>query len=831
MSLLSAVLPHLEQRFQSQRLVFWHDADGEYAAELDALDLAAVTTLRVENNEYAVKNRVLHDEPTGKFLIYRGAPVPPGIGNWLLDLELAYGVFTADPTALVLQGLGLTGTGIDDVVRDHEQFFRASKRVQSLKMLLAPDDDAHRLRAKMCAVILVQHEHSMLELTRTLLIENASCGHDKYAALAEQGLDGFHWAGVTKIYGYEASEPSVDDFVLWMFRQAITGFASDTPGALRNIQLDFASLRNDRRSADALAILARRASESLDYGNSIEDAELSEIVGNDLFEDVERKVISALAHGVVERTMSAREVSETIRARQSSIWVDGYRELYAALGAASDLLGELATARFEITSFDEGLDRYRKTWFRIDQLYRQFHFSARTTEYAGPLEALRVEVEKHYANKFLYELGNTWQQQVDAVDGWRSETVRPQTRFFADHVEPIIRKGHRKAVVIISDALRYEVADELRSRIRQEDKFDATLDAMLGVLPSYTQLGMAALLPHKTLGHSSDGDPVLVDGQRSDGTANRNKVLAPVDGFAIQAEEVLSMARGELRELYGAHQVLYVYHDRIDAVGDKARTERQVFEAANDALRDLIDLIKRLTNANATNIVVTADHGFLYQDTALADAFYLSTKPQGDGLVVTNRRYVLGRGLKDDPAFRKFQPEQLGLSSDLEVQIPKSIHRLKLPGAGSRFVHGGASLQEVVVPVLTVNKKRKSDTRPVNVEVLPETDKITTGQLVVKLFQSEPVSEKVQPRALRAGIYVGETLISNQSELIFDQPSDDKRDRYQSARMLLSQDANEFNNRSVEFRLEEQIPNTTQWRVYQRAQYLLKRSFTSDFDF
>lgn len=831
MSSLGAVLPHLEQRFESQRLVFWHDADGEYASELNALDLAGVTTLRVKNNEYAVKNRVLHDEPTGKFLIYRGTPVPPGIGNWLLDLELAYGVFTADRTALIRQGLGLTGSGIDDVVRDHEKFFRAAKRVQSLKVLLTADDDADRLRAKMCAVLLGQREHSMLELTRALLTENARDDRDKYEALAEQGLHSFHWAGVTKIYGYEASEPSVDDFVLWMFRQAITGFASYTPGALRNIQLDFASLRNDRRSADALAILARRASESLDYGNSIEDAELSEIVGNDLFEDVESKVISALAHGVVERTMSAREVSETIRARQSSIWVDNYRELYAALGAASELLGELTTARFEITSFDEGLDLYRKTWFRIDQLYRQFHFAARTTEYAGPLEALRVEVEKHYANRFLYDLGNAWQQQVDAVDNWRSVTLRPQTRFFADYVEPIIRKGNRKAVVIISDALRYEVADELRSRIRQEDRFDATLEAVLGVLPSYTQLGMAALLPHKTLGHSHDGDPVLVDGQRSDGTGNRNKVLALVDGFAIQAEEVLSMPRAELRELYGAHQVLYVYHDRIDATGDKARTERQVFEAANDALRDLVDLIKRLTNANATNILVTADHGFLYQDTPLADAFYLSTKPQGDDLVVTNRRYVLGRGLKDDPAFRKFEPEQLGLSSDLEVQIPKSIHRLKLPGAGSRFVHGGASLQEVVVPVLTVNKKRKSDTRPVNVEVLPETDKITTGQLVVKLFQSEPVSEKVQPRTLRAGIYVGETLISNQSELIFDQPSDDKRDRYQSARMLLSQDANEFNNRSVELRLEEQIPNTTQWRVYQRAQYLLKRSFTSDFDF
>ena len=831
MSLLSVVLPHLEQKFASERLVFWHDTDGEYAAEIGSLVLDGVTILRVENNEYALKNRVLHDEPHSKFLIYRDGQALSDTGNWLLDLELAYGVFTADRVALVRQDLGLTGSGIDDVVREHEKFFRATKRVQSLKALLATDDDADKLQAKMCAVILGQREHSMLELTRTLLIENSRGERAKYKTLVELGLDTFHWEGAAKIYRYKASEPSIDDFVLWIFRQAINGFASDTPGALRNIQLDFASLRNDRRSADSFATLARRAAESLNYVRTIEEAELPELVDNDLFEDVERKIISTLARAIAERTMSAREVSETIRARQSSIWVEGYRALYAALAAASDLLSEFATARFEIASFDDGLDRYRKHWFRIDQLYRQFHFAARTTGYAGPLETLRKEVEKQYANRYLYELGNAWQHQVDAVSDWRSVALRSQTRFFVDHVEPIIRKGNRKVIVIISDALRYEVADELRSRIRQEDRFDADLDAMLGVLPSYTQLGMAALLPHKTLAHSHDGDPVLVDGQRSDGTANRNKVLTPVDGVAIQAEDVFAMPSSELRELYAAHRVLYVYHDRIDATGDKASTERQVFEAADGALGDLVKLIKRLANANATNILVTADHGFLYQDTALADTFYLSTKPQGDELVVTNRRYVLGRGFKDDSAFRKFEPEQIGLSSDLEVQIPKSIHRIKLSGAGSRFVHGGASLQEVVVPVLRVNKKRKSDTRPVNVEVLPETTKITTGQLVVKLLQTEPVSDKIQPRTLRAGIYIGDTLISNQPELVFDEPSDDKRDRYRSARMLLSQDANEFNNRMVEFRLEEQIPHTTQWRVYQWAQYLLRRSFTSDFDF
>ena len=283
-------------------------------------------------------------------------------------------------------------------------------------------------------------------------------------------------------------------------------------------------------------------------------------------------------------------------------------------------------------SFDEGLDRYRHDWFRIDQLYRQFTYAARTAEFPDPLEVLRAQVEKCYANKFVYDLGNAWQQQVDGSTGGGLPCSVRRHRSITDHVAPIIRDGRRKAVVIISDALRYEVADELGSRIRQEDRFDATLDAVLGVLPSYTQLGMAALLAaHARSGHSKDGDPVVVDGQRSDGTADRSKILEGVGGRAIQAEDSSCSDPGRAaRAVPAATRCLYVYHNRIDATGDKPGTERQVFEAVEDTLRDLVDLVKRLTNANATNILITADHGFLFQDTALADAFYLSTLPQGD---------------------------------------------------------------------------------------------------------------------------------------------------------------------------------------------------------
>ena len=831
MSDAATVRPHLLRWFDSRRVVFWHDPEGQYAADIDNLDLPGIHTIRVANDEFAVKNRLLHDEPETKFLVYRSGQVPSVIGDWLLDLELAYGIFTADRTALVAQELGLVGKGIDEVVQAHEKFFNAAKRVQSLKALLSPDDDAARLRAKISAVVLGQREHSLLEITRTLLTENAKGAHAKHDALVDYGLDGFYWQGVARIYGYQSPTASIDDLVLWIFQRALEGFKSDRLGGLQNIQLDFASLRNDRRSQEAMSTLAKRAAGDLDYKSKIEDASFRDLISVDLFEETDQKIISDLARAVAEQTVTPREVAEVVRARQSSVWIDSCRRLYTAVASASELLGELAALNLGMQSFDNGLERYRREWFRIDQLYRQFVVAARTAEYPKPLEALREQVEKRYTNKYVYELGNAWQQQVDHVETWRSTALRSQSDFYVRYVEPLVRDGDKKAVVIVSDAMRYEVADELGSLIRQEDRFDATLEAVLGVLPSYTQLGMAALLPHSTLKHSADAKTVLADDQPTYNTTLRSKILEAVGGSAIQAEDFKALTADERRELYKANRVLYVYHNRIDATGDKLGTERQVFEAVEDTLRDIVDLVKKLASANATNIFITADHGFLFQDEALADPFFLSTKPQGDDLKHVNKRFVLGTGLKVDPAFATFKASQLGLDSELEVQIPKSIHRLRMAGSGSRFVHGGATLQEIVVPVLAVNKKRRSDVRPVNVKILPESDKITTGQVVVRLFQSEPVSDKVQPRSLRAGLYAGETLLSNLVNLTFDEMSADARDRYQSPRMLLSQDANDYNNRAVEFRLEERIPNTNQWRVHEKAIYTLKRSFTSDFDF
>lgn len=593
---VSTVRPHLERRFEDHRVVFWHDPEGQYAANLDNLDLPGVTTTRVANNEYGVKNRLLHDEPKSKFLVYRSGQVPAGIGNWLLDLEFAYGVFTADGSSLVSQALGLTAEGIDEVVQAHEKFFNGSKRVQRLKAVLRSEDDAAQLRAKMSAVVLNQREHSLLEITRSLLCENAKGQRSKYDALADNVLDDFYWCGVASIYGYESASPSIDDFILWMFRKAIEGFKSDPPGGFQNIQLDFASFRNDRRSQDALAVLARRASHDLNYAAVIADTSFRDLVSIDIFEEADKKIIGDLARAVTEQAITARAVGDVVRARQSSVWIDSYRPLYTAIGAAAELLLTLASIDLTVTSFDDGLERYRNDWFRLDQLYRQFTYAHRTFEGPHPLDPLRELVEKRYTNKFVYELGNAWQQKVDEAHHWASSVLSSQRSFYGEYVEGLVRED-KKAVVIVSDALRYEVAEELGSRIRQEDRFDAELDAVLGVLPSYTQLGMAALLPHKSLTHSADGRVVCADGQPTNNTDARSKVLATVGGAAIQAEDFKALSPDERRGLFKGNRVLYVYHNVIDATGDKQGTERGVFEAAEHALGELVDLARIVQEA------------------------------------------------------------------------------------------------------------------------------------------------------------------------------------------------------------------------------------------
>jgi len=341
---LASINDALEARLSAKRVVFWHDPLGEYEADLDNLDLGAVKVIRVRHNEFGVKNALLADHIT-KHLVYRTGDIPRGTANWLLDLELAYGVFTADKTSMLQEELGLNDPVFAPVIEKHQKFFGANSRKQALEKLLAAGDDPTRIRAKMCQVLVRASGNKLTDITRELLVENAADKTAKFDDLITFGLDQFFWDGLASIYRYSSKTPTVHDFILWMFSRAFEDFASATPDEYRNIRSDFNSLRYDVRSQDMITTLASRASDALDVKSRIERRDYRDLVKVTIFEEIDRKVIVDLAAAVAAQSVTPREVSDVLRQRQESLWKGKFAKLYEAIQSASELLAPSPACR------------------------------------------------------------------------------------------------------------------------------------------------------------------------------------------------------------------------------------------------------------------------------------------------------------------------------------------------------------------------------------------------------------------------------------------------------------------------------------------------------
>lgn len=826
----------LSNLFDKQRIVFWYDTRLEFRADFETLELPDVEKIELANNEFGVKYRLLREQPEQKFLLYREGAEPPHLHNWLLDVQLASGnCFRTDQVALWLAELEL-GPDCYPLLEAHVAFFESAKRREALGKLLEPGDSQNLLQRKMLAVC-AGNEPRLDVILENLLGDLAASKDVRIKLIESSGLNVYLWEQVKRAYGYSSEQPGLHDFVIELFKACfMLGIDPAYKARLSAEALVFLKRWKDSRSHEqSFEALSEQCAAVLQIDDKLQTLDWRSLLELDYFELIDRKILSELVRAVVARTVTAQEVEQWVRQRRQSHWFERFKDVYLALEHAAQFIQVLDITQLQMESLTDGVQKYVSQWFRLDQRYRKFVYHLRESGQASLLGELAMQVENLYGNNYLSRLNDRWQQHVDAAQQWEAAPVVLQRNFFSRYVQPFVERK-TKVCVLISDAFRYEVGEELQSLIRQEDRFEAELEPMLSMLPSYTQLGMAALLPNNSLQLAdNDSGDAIVDGQSAQGSVNRGKILATrvPASQVVRAKDLLAMNQADSRALLRDNEVVYVYHNLIDKTGDTRDTEERVFSAAEETLSELIRLVKKLTNANASNLLITADHGFIYQNHPLQESDFLSGEPEGDEVLYRDRRFVLGRSLREGASFKTFNPVQLGLTGTLMVQIPKSINRLRLKGSGSRFVHGGATLQEVVIPVIRINKKRQSDVGRVEVEFIGGGGKtITTGQLAVVLYQTEAVTEKLQSRRLRAGLFTldGE-LVSDQHELLFDFSSANPRERELPVRFILSRKADEANNQQVELLLEETVDGTSHFTRYKAARYTIRRSFSSEFDF
>jgi uncharacterized protein (TIGR02687 family) len=828
------IAKRLATHFEQHRIIVWSDPDGEMRETFDALDLPRVIKVAVRNNEFALKHRVLRAEPREKFLIYRDGPKPADLDNWLLDIELGHGTFKADQVAMWRTELGLPER-FETLIGQHAEFFRSAKRLEKLKAVTRVDDAETAIRLRMLAIC-TGGDGGLDTVVEALLQDLSKDVEDGLRLITRIGLAEFLWKQVGAQYGYRSNSPSVQDLGITLFKSAYHAALGEDAILGPEALVVFRRWQNNRNAAEAFGTLSGQFATQLGIEADLQRRDFRKLVEADQFEAIDKVLIIALAQEVADRTSLPAEVQGWVRQRRQSHWYGEYRDLYEAISHAAAFQQALAQMTLGMTSLAEGVRLYASTWFVIDQLYRKFIFHMRRSGQATLMQPLFQQVENHYVNSYLLRLNESWQKQVDVAATWRAEGITSQRDFYDEHVCHFRRKDQR-VCVIISDALRFEVAEELLTRIRTVDRYEASIAPMLGCLPSYTQLGMASLLPNKAIEIAdNDTGTVLVDGESSAGTENRKQILATGKAgdrsTAMRSEDLMNLNKEEARALLSGHDVLYIYHNTIDATGDKPATEDAVCAAAEEAIEEIVRLAKKLTAANASNIVVSADHGFLYQHRPIEESDYSTAEVTGSAILYRDRRFILGHGLHSQHGLRRFTAAEAELQGSVEILIPKSITRLRRQGSGSRFVHGGATLQEVVVPVVTISKKRQSDVSQVEVSVAGANRLITSGQLGLLLYQETPVSEKVRPRRLRIGIYAdGGQLISDSHTRDFDMRVDASREREVSLRLLLTKGADAFNGKEVVLRLEEQVGDTSHYRIYREARYTLRRGFAADFDF
>src|SRR5690625_5034917 len=274
---------------------------------------------------------------------------------------------------------------------------------------------------------------------------------------------------------------------------------------------------------------------------------------------------------------------------------------------------------------------------------------------------------------------------------------------------------------------------------------------------------------------------------------NRRKILESrvEESVSLHYEDVLNMNKGERRETVKGKKLIYIYHDAIDAIGDKASTEIDTFHAVEQTLNQLSDIVRVIRNdLSGTHIYITADHGFIYQRDKLEVTDLMDKEKMS--AIEMKRRYLLSNEQRDLQGQLRIDLSSILKNEEpLYAYVPNATIRYRIQGAGANFVHGGASLQEIAIPLLTIKNKRRGQSGAKEIEkvdvILTSTmRRITNSIFSLDFFQNERVVDHRIPRSV--DVYIKNEagqVLSNEETIIADLTTEDPKERIFNIPFLL----------------------------------------------
>lgn len=783
---LKQITDKLNSEFTGEvrKLVFWYDGGAEFVNDVDALELENAKVLHLEpDNQFYTKYFLECIDTTTNYLVYAPFEKPAIRENHLADTIKYSKEFFADRASLLTLDLGIDER-YKPVIQHYIKFFGEKKRTQAFYDLELETFNRNTIEIALMSVLCKCKTPSYEEVLRTVLtdkVNSADSGRQGDPAMAGRwpgpegslGCAGFEdnpylaefkkydlldafWCQAQDVFGYADERPTLEKFTMTMFvTYAAKVMPVEMPVAWKpfisyksgNVIAFIDNLMNSYIYGERFDEISKMVYDNLKADTEFRKMPVEVLIPCGIFAGIDELLIDWITERLELEDVAAKLGDVTIpqltKQRRQGHFGKIYANEYYVLQNAWNIIS--GSQYVPSASLNEMVKNYTSELYKMDRYYRYFYYYLDKMEDNSRFDKLKELVENIYANDYLAKVCTNWnelfQTELDSLQ------MMKQPDFFSRNVN----YAKDQLVVIISDALRYEVGMTLLEKLRADEKCTATMKTMASTLPSITKYGMAALLPHRTLELTEDYT-VLVDGQKTDKLEQRQAILQKYKPASrcVKYDDIKSLSVADLRSIFTRQDVVYIYHDQIDARGDKLSTENEVFNACAEAVDEISALIRRLTtSANRSHFLVTADHGFLYRRNKLSESDRIgSVAGSAD---VLGRRYLLSnKSVSVEGVAATAVGVMMQNKDERKVFYPIGADIFRASDPGMNYVHGGCSPQEMIIPLIEVKTERGyKETTTAQIALVSLTSKITNLITSLDFVQTDAVSDVVKETTYR----------------------------------------------------------------------------------
>ena len=782
---------------QVRNVVFWYDGEGEFKDKLEELDLNNAKIMIFNgNNFFEIKYTLEKVDLNSNYLIYSPQYKPQPQDNYLLDTCLYSQEFEADITTIYMREFGIDNPALVGVVKKYKDFLNSKERRARLKSYNIQKWSENTIHiAVLCAVCkldVIDFEEALMNILSDEINEGTLLAEVKKYCDVET-LNSF----LENKFGVANALDNIDNFMtnLLLLHTSLylkgpmpntwkTNLPDTSNFAIKNNAYIFVDRFMKSDFSDSYVMIAEKVADKIQFERITKDWDIEVYEDVDTFMGYDIHIIQKIQSWLVDGVKEYERYLSIIKQRRKSYWNDTLKYEYQALHHATKFLAKVDE---ETKGFAQGtaeilLDKYTKNYFKFDQYYREFITAYDKVENEDFAELFN-KIENTYTNWYLNELSTKWSNELKLIDYNRLNAPKQW-----DFYNKFVRTCPDKIAVIISDAMRYECGEELNKRISNTFKAKTTLYPAISTIPSYTALGMACLLPHNKIEYS--GSDVLIDGISSTSSENREKILNSfVEGKVYKYEEFIKPQNStRIKSEIAGQKVIYIYHNTIDAMGDHIETENKVFIGAEDCFTEIQAIVKKLQNFSISNVLITADHGFIYKRNDIEEMD--KTPNEISDSVIAKRRFIITKNNNETEMSKKLSLDYIMPNTDLNVVVPYGVNIYKKQGESKKYVHGGDSLQEIVIPIIQIDNKRsqrdKYAAKNVTISCVSLSNKVTSLITFLEFFQNEKVTDKLLPKNYE--IYFEDEegkRISNSAVVNADSKSEDVKDRMYKEKFTL----------------------------------------------